>query len=282
MSKSRLVPWLGFGAVLVGVAFLWHGDARRPNDKAAPTERRAGEAAGVDPTRLIVDFRDDVSPETLANNGFTEIPVSDYSATDRLYRMDFATAAEAAAATAKLSHDPERRERRLRVVGEHPARRGIARGPGGGEPRVRLDGGGVPGGRRRHAAFPNDACYKYQWHMRQIGMPDAWKLGNGKGVVVAVIDTGVTKVGDLAETKFVAGYNFVGEQRQRRRRPRPRHARRRDHRAVDQQQARRRGRRAKASDHAAQGAVGARLGLDGRHRAGASAGPPTTARTSST
>ena len=63
-------------------------------------------AAGVDPTRLIVDFKDDVSAETLANNGFTEIPISDYSAKDRLYRIDFATADEAAAAKAKLSHDP--------------------------------------------------------------------------------------------------------------------------------------------------------------------------------
>ena len=40
-------------------------------------------------------------------------------------------------------------------------------------------------------------------------MPAAWKQGNGKGAVVAVIDTGVTKVGDLADTKFVPGYNFV-------------------------------------------------------------------------
>ena len=58
-------------------------------------------------------------------------------------------------------------------------------------------------------SFPNDACFKYQWHLRQIGMPAAWKQGNGKGAVVAVIDTGVTKVGDLADTKFVPGYNFV-------------------------------------------------------------------------
>ena len=59
------------------------------------------------------------------------------------------------------------------------------------------------------SAFPNDACFKYQWHMNQIGMTDAWKRGNGKGAVVAVIDTGVTKVADLGDTKFVAGYNFV-------------------------------------------------------------------------
>src|SRR3954453_14011148 len=40
-------------------------------------------------------------------------------------------------------------------------------------------------------------------------MPETWRRGNGKGVVVAVIDTGVSKVADLAETKFVAGYNFL-------------------------------------------------------------------------
>src|SRR5205085_11385474 len=55
----------------------------------------------------------------------------------------------------------------------------------------------------------NDTCYKLQWHVRQIGAPTAWKRGNGGGAVVAVIDTGVTKVADLADTKFVPGYNFV-------------------------------------------------------------------------
>src|SRR5262245_16885999 len=113
MSKSRLIPWLGFGVVLVGVGVMWHGGSPRPStekaavpDRVATADAALAAAAGIDPTRLIVDFRDDVSPETLANNGFTEIPISDYSAKDRLYRIDFATAAEAAAAEAKLAHDP--------------------------------------------------------------------------------------------------------------------------------------------------------------------------------
>src|SRR6185436_3512943 len=59
------------------------------------------------------------------------------------------------------------------------------------------------------ADFPNDACFKYQWHFKQIGTPTAWKRGNGAGAVVAVIDTGVSKVADMADTKFVAGFNFV-------------------------------------------------------------------------
>src|SRR5262245_43650646 len=105
MPKSKLVPWLGLGATLVAVAMLWHtGPSRRPSDKAAAAVEAT--AADVDLTRLIVDFRDDVSAETLANNGFTEIPISDYSQTDRLYRIEFSSAAEAAAARAKLAHDP--------------------------------------------------------------------------------------------------------------------------------------------------------------------------------
>src|SRR6476646_9494477 len=209
MSKSRLVPWLGFGAVLVGVAFLWHGDARSPNDKTTPTDDALAMAAGVDPTRLIVDFKDDVSPETLADNGFTEIPVSDYSATDRLYRMDFSTAAEAAAAKAKLSHDPSVESVDFESFASIPPdeesqEEQAAANPASGSMEAECQAGSAG-----DDAFPNDACYKYQWHMRQLGMPDAWKRGTGKGVVVAVIDTGVTKVGDLAETKFVPGYNFL-------------------------------------------------------------------------
>jgi len=208
MSKSRLVPWLGFGAVLVGVGALWHGGlSRPPTDKAPPADTDLAAAAGVDPTRLIVDFRDDVSAETLANNGFTEIPISDYSARDRVYRIDFATAAEAATAKAKLAHDPSVESVDFESFASIPPDEELQ------EESVPLHGGGLesecqtaaPGG-----AFPNDACFKYQWHLRQIGMPDAWKRGNGKGVVVAVIDTGVTKVADLKETKFVPGYNFVG------------------------------------------------------------------------
>ena len=66
LSKSRLVPWLGFGVTLLAASLLWRGGpSRMPTDKTPPP----GEAAlagspDVDPTRLIVDFRDDVSAET--------------------------------------------------------------------------------------------------------------------------------------------------------------------------------------------------------------------------
>lgn len=59
----------------------------------------------------------------------------------------------------------------------------------------------------------NDPLFKYQWHMSMIHVPEAWALTQGKGVVVAVIDTGVTHKGkvveDLVEANFIKPYNFI-------------------------------------------------------------------------
>lgn len=65
---------------------------------------------------------------------------------------------------------------------------------------------------------PNDPFYRHQWHLDQIQMPKAWTRNRGEGAVVAVIDTGVAyrdvdgrfkQVPDLAEPRFVPGWDFV-------------------------------------------------------------------------
>ena len=56
---------------------------------------------------------------------------------------------------------------------------------------------------------PNDPDYSKQWNFRSIGVEKAWDQSKGEGVIVAVIDTGVSRVPDLRETEFVEGYNFV-------------------------------------------------------------------------
>lgn len=58
---------------------------------------------------------------------------------------------------------------------------------------------------------PNDEYYSKQWNLHKIGVESAWSQTKGSGVTVAVIDTGVTKVRDLYETKFVKGYDFVND-----------------------------------------------------------------------
>ncbi len=72
-------------------------------------------------------------------------------------------------------------------------------------------------------APPNDPYYPLQWHLSNgvyggIDVAPAWRLSQGAGAIVAVIDTGVAyetigayqRAPDLANTSFVAGYDFVG------------------------------------------------------------------------
>jgi serine protease len=65
---------------------------------------------------------------------------------------------------------------------------------------------------------PNDPMYEDQWNMEAINVEDAWAASKarGRGVVVAVIDTGVgwkdhgdyKQLKDLSGTKFVSGKTF--------------------------------------------------------------------------
>lgn len=66
---------------------------------------------------------------------------------------------------------------------------------------------------------PNDPRYQEQWNLALIHMPETWEESRGKGVTVAVLDTGVAyenfedfvRVPDLEKTRFVAGYDFVND-----------------------------------------------------------------------
>jgi serine protease len=63
----------------------------------------------------------------------------------------------------------------------------------------------------RKSVAPNDPQYSKQWHLHNIHAERAWEETRGRGVTVAIIDTGVSKVPDLAKTEFVAGYDFVND-----------------------------------------------------------------------
>lgn len=58
------------------------------------------------------------------------------------------------------------------------------------------------------ASPPNDPDFPDQWHLSDVGIPDAWDLGDGSGVTLAVIDGGVSAGGeDLACHTFRFPYD---------------------------------------------------------------------------
>ncbi len=57
---------------------------------------------------------------------------------------------------------------------------------------------------------PNDEIFPFQWHLKQINCEKAWDISTGKGVVVAVIDSGVSSGGsDGFNGNLIIGKNFI-------------------------------------------------------------------------
>jgi serine protease len=72
----------------------------------------------------------------------------------------------------------------------------------------------------RASFVPNDPLYESrQWHLRRVGAEAAWHYTCGRGVTVAVVDTGIacfdsgpfSRGTDLAGTRCEGGYNFVDD-----------------------------------------------------------------------
>src|SRR3569623_199177 len=214
MTKSRLVPVVVLLGACVGAHLMWRGGASRgseakPDTTATDTAEAAGWAASHDETTLVVDYRDDVTDADLAATPEVEEPLSRWSAVDRVYWVHFASAGQAADAARRLRADPRVEsvswDAEATITPDEASQEIAA-------PNDRsMQAECAPRTSAAHAGFPSDPCYRYQWHLNQIGLPAAWKLGQGDGVLVAVIDTGVSRVPDLADTKFVPGYNFVAD-----------------------------------------------------------------------
>jgi subtilisin family serine protease len=78
---------------------------------------------------------------------------------------------------------------------------------------------GTAFGHTAGAPAPNDELFAQQWNLHAIGIPRAWDVSTGQGVVVAVLDTGVAyeddgpyrRADDLAGTTLVPGWDFVDD-----------------------------------------------------------------------
>lgn len=202
-TKRSNLLWL---LVLVALGLVWW-HLRPAEEPELTSAQEAADRAGAatDPDDILIDLRDDASDALVAEiereQGIDLVLVSDQSRDERFYRAHVA---------------PERRDAVLAALS---ARAGVELA----EPDATFH---VDPSEAREvvppsgtwAGFPNDPMFDAQWHMRQIGMPRAWQLADGQGVIVAVLDTGVAyedfekfhQVEDLKGVRFIAPYDFVG------------------------------------------------------------------------
>jgi serine protease len=188
--------------VLVAIIVLWW--YLRPDDdkhqQALNTEDRSGAMAD----QIVVDLKDDVTPDqiaTLEHDLGIELRLdSDQAKAEELF-------------VAKV--DPARRDAIVDELNKRPeveiAEPDAVMSLLPEEAAEAEDAGPMEPG------FPNDPMYGKQWNLRQIGMPEAWKMAQGNGVIVAVLDTGVGyenyknfhKLPDLEGIEFVEPFNFI-------------------------------------------------------------------------
>lgn len=200
-SGPGKVLWLLLAIAIV--LMWWYFRPKHDPGAGAAQEMSDAATAATDPDDILVDLKDDASPQTIAkleqDFGIDLVLVSDQSADEKFFRAHV-DPARRDALIAALSARPEVE------IAEPDAEVALS-------PSEAFTAPAVP----TWEGFPNDPQYKYQWHMRQIGMPDAWKLADGNGVIVAVLDTGVGyedygkfhQLPDLKGITFVKPYNFV-------------------------------------------------------------------------
>jgi serine protease len=203
--RGGLGRFLWLSVILAIAALWWHFRPAADPGAALAAERDDRAAASTDPDDILIDLKDDASPETIAALeravGIRVALVDDTAAATQLYRAHV---------------DPARRDAILAQLSARPEVE-IA------EPDAQLSLSPAevveaPAVAPTHEGYPNDPQYKFQWHLDQIGMPKAWKLADGNGVIVAVLDTGVAyedrnktfhALPDLKGITFVDPYDFV-------------------------------------------------------------------------
>jgi serine protease len=142
---------------------------------------------------IVVDARDDLTDADVADlgraYGLALTPNSPWSSAHDKLEDAFVAVADEPRVLEALSHDP-------RV--EHAEAMSVLR-----------------------ASFvPDDPLYDAkQWHLKRVGAERAWEYTCGRGVTIAVIDTGVacwdkgpfSRGSDLAGTRCERGYDFVND-----------------------------------------------------------------------
>jgi serine protease len=191
--------------VILAILVLWWYFRVDADRGATEAQLEADAAAAVtDPDDILVDLKDDATPDAIERALGIDLVLVD----------DSGTAAETQLYRAHV--DPARRDALLAALAIRPDVE-IA------EPDAVMqlspeEAAQVAPLEPAEPGYPNDPQYKFQWHLDQIHMKQAWKLADGNKVIVAVLDTGVGYeehgafhlLEDLKGIEFVKPYDFVG------------------------------------------------------------------------
>jgi serine protease len=232
---QKIIPIVATGSVLVALGItaipmlsVW----RAPEAAQPPTIWSLSSEPDATPNEIVVELRDNADATALDRTfGIMLKPNSMEAVNDHIFIADLAPTDDETALIARLKADsrvvaaepdftvsvPEGSAQSYRGEGVSPEQQPnfaeipLAHGLSSAEPASPDDN------RLSAAGAPNDPRYGEQWNFRMIGVEDAWKRTTGKGVIVAVVDTGVA-VGnsakgktcrDFGQTAIVKGYNFV-------------------------------------------------------------------------
>src|ERR1043165_7377215 len=190
-KRGGLGRLLWFFVILAVVVLWWY--LRPDADPGASATAQAADAymAPTDPDDILVDLRDDATPEMIAaierDIGVKLTLPDDFAAETKLYRAHV-DPAQRDAIIAQLAKRPEveiaEPDFEVMVSPEDEMQFRAPEVPGQTAGRL----GSVTRGVRDHEGFPNDPKYKFQWHLDQIGMPKAWQLAAGNAALGPALD----------------------------------------------------------------------------------------------
>lgn len=215
-SQITIASVLCVAATALPLVPVWVAQHARPASRYPDS---AGGAWALKRT-IAVDLRDhttDAQVQDLDARYHLDLePNSAQSQGDKLMRATLAAGQDEAGLLAQLRRDPqveaaepeiafslpEQGKTAVAIADNHAAKAAASSGP-------------LAFLSRRFV--PNDPRYGEQWNFQMVGAEAAWKRTRGKGIVVAVIDTGVaatssargTRARDFDQTSFVPGYDFV-------------------------------------------------------------------------
>ncbi|MDP2306436.1 MAG: S8 family serine peptidase [Pseudomonadota bacterium] len=197
-SNSRFLPLAVLSSAVALLLVAPSGAPAPQSGDMVPAE------AGSSPAQIAVDFVDGVDLALVrAAADRAGVKLSFATSVSEDEALFVADAADPAAALAVFLADPnvEAAEPVLEMTAfEDIPEVALAAGP---------TAGPAPDPAPRIFGYPNDPMYERQWNFALIGAPVGWRVGGGAGVVVAVIDTGVSPLPDLPAERILPGRSFV-------------------------------------------------------------------------